>query len=112
MARTHQPTPEHAEPHDVLRPVGKHHNQSALQRALRQERVARRRNFAGWLLTLLLAAGAGVSIIYWLADRTRSPQLSPSVATPALVPADPFLDALPDAKDAVPPGAEHALPAR
>lgn len=112
MVRTHPRRPEPADPHQVLRPLRQHRNENALQRALRQERVARRRNFAGWLLTLLLAAGAGVAIIYWLADRNRAPQLAPSAVNPASLPADPILNALPDAKDAVPVGAEHALPAR
>ena len=112
MVETHQhPLPPMVE-RKVLRTPKQHRNQGALQRALRQERVARRRNFFGWLMTVLLAVGAGASIVFWIAQRAAEPNLPlPSVAPGAVID-DPILNALPAASEAVPVGAEHALPAR
>ena len=71
--------------HEVLRTPRLHRNQGALQRALRQERVARRRNFLGWLLTVLLAIGAGGALVFWIAELAVSDHSRPSPsAAPAL----------------------------
>lgn len=74
----------------------------------------RRRNFAGWLLTLLVAAGAGFSIVFWIAQQRtpqHPPQLSPAAATPTSIPALPPPDD--EKNDPVPAGAAvHVLPAR
>lgn len=108
--------PQHRRPdaastdRDVLRPTpARHHrNRGALQNALRAERIARRRNFASWLLTVLVAAGACLAIVFWIADRSRQarPAPLPNAAGPTAIPA------LPDASMPLPAGTEHMLPAR
>lgn len=95
---------------EVLRTPRRHRNQGALQRALRQERVARRRNFLGWLLTVLLAAGAGGAIVFWVAERAAPHHPKPL----ALPPAHSSSTAAPPAveDDPVPAGVIQGLPAR
>ena len=98
---------------EPLRTPRAHRNRGAIERALRQERIMRRRNFAGWLLTLLVAAGAGFSIVFWIAQQRtpqHPPQRSPTAATPTSIPAPPPDD---EKNDPVSAGAAvHVLPAR
>ena len=92
---------------DVLRdPPRRRRNRSALENALRAERVARRRNFAGWLLTVLIAASAGAAIVLWIADRTSRPQMYRGAASPASAPAPQI------GEESLPAGTEYVLPAR